>query len=295
MGKCWNCDKEINLREAEIKCDDCGKIINYKCHNCHQWFSIYDEEKKEKISECKTCGFFYCPNCGVCGINCQKENWYKIIKEILNEAELNEDQKIQKICKLIEDIKIGKEQIVCPRGVSISYAKGRIKRCIIRMKGFRVKDDEDIDKFKERLNYITELPIGEIVTINQSREKGSYGQELRDVFNYCLCLGVLIKIKINKIIDGEEKIYDAWRRVEKGECPKLDQKNLFKMECPNKNCKIKTYPLSQTECCNPECRYKKGKNKGQLRKLKLKISNKEICQLNRGEFKKEEDEKIRNY
>jgi len=295
MSECYYCHSEFTLKPEDIKCDNCGKKVNFLCHNCHEWFSIYDEEKKTKIKGCSICGFFVCPNCGVCGDNCQKEDWFFKIKETINNKKFNEDKKIQKICDYIEEIKINKDQRCCSRGVPISYAKNRIKSCIIRMKGYRVKDDEDMNKFKERIENVLNKPIGEILTINQSREKGSYGQEFRDVFNYCLCEGILEKQKVRKIIDGEEIEFIAYRRVENGTCIHLNLKDLIIKICENPECKIKKFPLSQTHCCDPRCNYKTGKNKGKPRKLKLKISNKDICQLNRKFFKKEENAKSKSY
>jgi len=166
---------------------------------------------------------------------------------------------------------------------------------VVRMKGYRVKDEEDMKIFSDRVEEVMDKNIGELLTVNNSREKGSYGQEMRDVFNYCICLGMLEKLKVRKIIDGEEKEFEAYKRVANSSCDFLDIKDLITKVCPNKNCTIRNFPPSQTECCNPECKYKSGKNKGQLRKLKLKISTKDICQLNRTGFIKEEDGKSKYY
>ena len=144
-------------------------------------------------------------------------------------------------------------------------------------------------KFKQRINEILSIDLGIQITVNQSREEGSYGQEYRDVFNYLVCRGKLKKQKVIKEIDGEKKEMRVWRRIENGQCPYLDLKDLIVKSCP----KCKTpYPLEAIECFKEECKIKQGKNKGQLRKLKLKISTKDICQLNRGLFIKEEDAKI---
>lgn len=287
MGTCWNCGKQVTLNKEEVKCDSCGEILNYRCHWCKEWFSVLDETTNQKRKECKVCGFFYCPYCNVCGNNCQTKEWKDIINEILSK-EITLEQKSNKIIELIEEIKLNREQKSCFKGVPISYAKSRIKRCIVKMKGFRVKDDEDMNKFIERYNIVMDKPIGEILSVNKSREKGSYGQEFRDVFNFAICRGKLKKLKIMKIIDGEEIELICYKRVEEGDCPYLDMKDLIIKVCENNQCKIKEFPNSQTHCCNPRCNYKKGKNKGQPRKLKLKISTKDICQLNRGNFEKED-------
>lgn len=284
MGICHNCGKEITLKEEETKCDSCGVIVNYPCHSCKQWFSIAETKL------CKTCGNYYCVNCGVCGINCQKGEWFSRIKEIT--GTLISEEQLEKLIELIEEIKIGKDRRTCPNGVSISYAKNRIKSCVVRMKGYRIKSQEDLEKFIERYKNITDVPLGTTLTINQSRESGSYGQEYRDVFNYAICCG---KLKIKKITKMENDIpveFYVYQRCELGQCKMLDLKNLIVKVCPNKNCKIKTYPLSQTNCCSPECKFKKGDKVGQFYPLKLKISNKDICQLNRGDFKREKDGKM---
>lgn len=279
MGSCYNCGTEFTLKKEEIKCDNCGEIVNYPCWNCKQWIDI------SKTNLCKTCGFYYCYNCGVCGENCQKSYWCINLMEILG-VNINQD-KLQKILDLIEEIKIGKDRRICPRGVSISYAKGRIKSCMVRMKGYRIKNPKDQQMFNKRVEEVLDKPLGYKFTVNQSRENGSYGQEYRDVFNLCICIGKLEKKKIKKKIEDKEVEYEFFERCEKGQCPKLNLNKLIIKVCKNPKCKIKQFPLSQTHCCSPECRYKKGEKKGEFFPLKLKISNKDICQLNRGDFKKD--------
>ncbi len=294
MGTCWNCNKQVTLTKDEVKCDSCGKIVTYKCHWCKEWFSAWDEIKAEKLKECKACGYFYCPNCDVCSNECQTKEWKDIISEIISQDK-SDDEKINKILSFIEEIKLNREQKSCIHEVPISYAKSRIKRCYVRVQGFRVKDAEDMEKFEERLNEVLSIDLGEILSVNKSREKGSYGQEFRDVFNFAICLGKLRKIKIEKYIDGEKQELICYKRTEEGDCPYLDTKELIVKVCENKDCKIKKFPLSENYCCDPRCNYTRGKNKGQPRKLKLKISNKDMCQLNRNHFRKEEDARLQPY
>jgi len=288
MSNCYSCGKEFTLKPEEIKCDNCGNVVNFPCHNCKQWFSLMNEDGIP-IQVCKSCGFYPCPNCGVCGINCQKESWAVIIKEII--PTITPEQQ-SKLLRFIEDIKLNRDQLSCPHGVPITYAKSRIKGCIIRMMGYRIKSQVDLDKFKERAEKVMDINIGETLTVNNSREPGSYGQEWRDVFNYLVCMGKLKKTKIKR----EDKEYEVFERIETSSCPKLDLKDLIKKQCPNKNCKIKIYPASEIRCLCPECKYKSGTRKGQLRELKIKISNKDTCQLNRGDFKKDgESEHLGEY
>jgi len=293
MGTCWNCRKEVTLTKEEVKCDNCGEILTYRCHWCKEWFSVLDELTNEKRKECQACGYFYCPNCNVCGSECPTKEWKDVIKEILGE-EIPLEEKSQKILTLIEDIKLNKEQKSCIRRVPISYAKGRIKSCYVKMQGFRVKDEEDMKKFEERLNQVLSVDLGELLSVTKSREKGSYGQEFRDVFNFATCLGKLKKVKKNKIIDGEKQELILYKRTEDGDCPYLDTKDLIVKVCSNSKCQIKKFPLSETNCCDPRCIYKKGKKKGEFRKLKLKISTKDICQLNRNHFQRGEDARVQS-
>jgi len=289
MGTCWNCGTQITLKNEEVKCDNCKKVINYCCNYCKEWFSLYDESSNLKIKECKVCGYFICPKCGTCSQNCLKEIWQNEITKILS-PEINYQNtpklqlKINRILDFIESIKINHEQITCPnRKVSITYAKNRIKSCFVRILGYKCRDKKDLDKFKERFEEISNVNLGTQLTINQIREEGSYGQEYRDVFNLCVCLGKLKKQIARKTIDGEEIEFECWRRVEEGPCQLFDAKELMKKKCPK--CKEK-YDIEKEYCINEKCIYKKGKLTGQNRKLKLSISNKDICQLNRGGFKK---------
>lgn len=288
MGICYNCEKEISLKDEEVKCDSCGKIVNYCCHNCKKWFSIFHEDKK--LDECKVCGFFVCPNCFTCGYDCQKYEWSHQIKNIILNDKISYQQKTKRIVDYIQEIKLNKDEKNCNlRGIPISYAKGRIKSSVVRMMGYRVKNEDDLLKFKQRLNNILSLPIGTILTVDGLRESGNYGQEYRDVLNYGVCLGKLERKISKKFINEKEIRYENYKRVENGKCPKLDQEKLIIKVCPNPKCRIKEFPLNQTECCDTLCIYKKGKNKGEFPKLKIKISNKDICQLNRGGFKKDGD------
>jgi len=239
------------------------------------------------------CGYYPCPKCGTCEENCLREVWQEEINKILA-PEINYSNtpclqiKINKILKFIEEIKISHDKKTCPKGVPITYAKNRIKTCIARMKGYRIKSDGDLQKFNERVEEILDKELGEQLTITSSREEGSYGQEYRDVFNYCICEGILKKQKVTKIIDGIEMQIEIYRRVNRGQCEQLDLKDIIFKKCYR--CK-KEYPLdSPLEYC--DCyTYKKGKNEGHFPTLKIKLSNKNTCQLNRNLFEKDGESK----
>lgn len=284
MGTCWNCNTELTLQENQTNCDNCGEILYYKCNNCKKEFEIVDKESKEKLEECKLCGFFKCPYCKVCSWNCKKYNWEREILKILR-PEITQGncptilEKVKKIVDYLENEKISIYRKSCPeRNVPITYAKNRIKSLLAKFEGFRVKDDEDRKAFLKRFDKITEKEIGTILTVNQSKEKGSYGQEYRDAFNLAVCLGKFEIIRKKKINSEEE--YDVFKRCEKSPCKFLAREDLIINYC--ETCK-KVFPRRVEYCdvCPP---YKKGKEKGQLRKLKERLNNKDTCQMYRGDF-----------
>jgi hypothetical protein len=274
MGKCYECGTEFTLKQEETICDTCKKTVNYPCNNCKQWFSIADDNGK-KIEECKTCGFFVCPNCNDCGPNCAKIEWYSIIKGILS-TNLTEDIKIRKICNYIEEIKSGKEQKLCPRKVPISYAKGRIKMCLARMEGYNIKNSIDKEKFKERLDKIFAEQIGYTFTITDKRENGNYGQEYRDAVNAAICYG---KIKAHWMQRENGDKYLLYERTNGNACPLLNANDILIKRC--RKCK-KYFPTYQNFCNT--C-----KKKGEPIELILKVNNKDICQLARSAFKRRGD------
>lgn len=280
MGKCSNCGVQFTLKNEEIICDNCKEIVNYPCHNCKRWFEILDDEN-QRIKECLVCGFFVCPYCSSCGVDCNKIFWEQKIRNIF-EMSVEQDLKIKLICDYIQEIKIGKEQKLCPKKVPLSYAKGRIKSCLVRTLGMNTKSILDKEKFQQRLNNIFDLEEGTTFVITEKREEGSYGLEYRDVINTAICYGK-IKASWEKRKDGLE--YLLYTKINSSPCPKLDDKNLLFRFCPN--CKTQFDNLSLEFC--PHCQYKKTTNKhssGEPKKLILKISNKDTCQLNRGAFVK---------
>lgn len=282
MGSCWNCETQLTLEEKGAKCDSCGEIVRYWCNNCKEPFDVLNKETLEKLKECKACGYFYCPKCNVCSGGCPKGEWIKKIKEIFNMDywKIHTD-KWKELLDFIEDIKLGKERRTCQKGVPISYAKNRVKSLLCRLEGYRVRNEEDKRRFGERMDKILNLPIGEIIIINKVREDGTYGQEYRDAFNLSICLG---KLKVTWRENKEGKKYALFERTDTETCHNLIKKDLLITECENKECSTKVFPKG-TEHCNI-CYYKKGEKKGQPYKTKTRVSNKDACQLYRGDFKK---------
>jgi len=290
MGTCWNCNTQLSLGKDRTNCDMCGSIIYYKCNSCKEEFEVLDKKTKKKLKECKLCGYFICPSCGVCSWSCPKYEWEKEILKILR-PEITQGsipnllEKVRNIVNYFEEEKGGKEQRVCPeRKVLISYAKNRIKSLLAKAEGFRVKDEEDKDAFIQRLDEVTEKEIGVELKISEVREDGSYGQEYRDAFNLLVCLGKLNIIKKSFEKDGEIIEYDSYIRCEKGKCNLLAKDNLILNECKNPNhIGNRRFPLKLTHC--PSCPiHSSGKNKGQQWELKKRLNDKDVCQLYRGSF-----------
>lgn len=288
MGTCWNCNTEVTLKADQTQCDNCGEIIFYRCNDCKGEFDILDKESKNKLEECKFCGYFKCPYCGVCSWSCERYKWEReLLKKFSPEVTTGNCpkllEKIREIIDYFEDIKVSTKRMSCPeRGVPISYAKNRIKSLLAKFEGFRVKDEGDRDAFLSRFKEITAVEIGEERTVSGSREKGSYGQEYRDAFNLAVCLGKF-EIRRVKKKDSEEE-YDLFVRCEKPPCRFLARDDLVVTHC--ERCK-KKFPKGMLYCdvCPP---YQKGKDAGGSRKLKERLSNKDTCQVYRGDFKKKD-------
>jgi len=276
MGSCYKCGTQITLKEEEVRCDNCNEIVNYPCHSCKQWFSI------EGAKLCAVCGFYLCPECGSCGENCEKEIWFTIIKEMVGETLTN--KKIRKITDYIEQIKSTKDRKNCFKGVPISYAKNRIKMCLAKMEGYGKKDFIDQTKFKERLQKLQQREVGYSFIISKERESGSYGQELRDVCNLMVCLG---KLNVKKKINKDKREYFLYTRIQESPCEYLLKKDVVIKKCP-RDCGKTEFTKEATHC---ECKYTKGKKIGESPELIVKTTNEDSCQMNRGNFKKRQDEK----
>jgi len=280
MGTCWSCNKQVSLSKEQTKCDTCGETLFYSCNNCKNEFTV--ENKNQKLLECKLCGYFFCPNCGVCSYNCKRYIWQDTIMKILApEFSFMKypilKSKIEKIINYIIEEKTSNKRKECINNIPITYAKGRIKSLMVKLDGFRVKNIKDRDAFVKRVQELTDRVIGFKTTISNIREEGSYGQEYRDAFNLLVCLG---KMQITWIPATEDKPeYALYERVDNSPCKYLSKEELVINEC--EKCK-KRYPQEIIECSN--CFYKKGKNKGSNVKTKKRLNNCDTCQMYRGDF-----------
>lgn len=290
MGKCWNCKKEITLKEDEVRCDSCGEIVKYSCWYCTKFFYVLQDDDT-KVKECDVCGYFICPDCGRCNQECPNFDWRKQQQQLIdccpNNCRYN-DARTKKEKKLIDDIiksKIGKKRTVCPkRGVYRSY-KERIKKYYELAKGINTKNKHDRKKYVERFKRIKNMVAGESVTVNQTKDDGTYGQEDRDALNATVCFGWMEKEWIEKD-DGTK--YERFTRIKWKKCEFFDVSKLQVKYCTNKKCpdgnNKKSLPMNTIQCClyKKDTKYHK---KGEPYLLKIKKqTNVDICQLNDDNF-----------
>lgn len=293
MGICWNCGNEAILKEEETRCDRCKVIVRYWCNGCKQPFDVQDKKNK-KQRECKWCYFFVCPNCSACSPTCSKYKHKEIVRKYLNGLVAIDkyeelDKVSQKIVDYFEKIRNSLDKTSCIFGVPKTYAKEKIKGILARMEGFKTKSKTDQIAFEKRYEETLDKPLGFKFTIKQAREDGTYGQEYRDVFNLCVCLGKLKYKKESFKNDKEIEIeFDTWIRVQDNRCINFDNLELIVKYCV----KCKGVFSRNEEYCN-KCIYEKdSKNhkKGDRRQLIEKLSNNPTCK-NLGGFKKKGDGK----
>lgn len=279
MGTCHNCNTQVTLKDGESKCDNCKEVLRYCCHQCNNWFFIRDQNQN-KLKECKVCGFFYCPLCGICGPDCAKSIWRERLNTINPKLQATQ---ISDVIKLLEEIKYGKENVNCLNLVPITYAKTKIKSLFARMDGFKTKSEKDTEAFKRRVMDILDKPLGWKMNVNELRENGSYGQEYRDALNIGICTG---EIKANIIRKEDGRKYIEYERIQEPPCNYLVKiGDLIINHCS----KCQSVFEKEELFCN-RCVYKKGKNKGQPLKLKKRLSNIDSCKFPRNDFKKIKDE-----
>lgn len=293
MGTCWKCGKDVFLKEEDTHCDSCKNIVRYVCNTCHKSFDVVDKATKEKLKECKWCNFFVCPNCSACSLDCSKYIHANKVKAILNGIipidkydQLN--NKAIAIVAYFEEIKMSHKRTMCEFGVPKTYAKQRIKEIVCKMKGYRVRDENDMKAFEQKQEEVLDKNIGYEFTIGNTRDNGSYGQEYRDVFNFCVCMGKLkYQRKTFTTEKGIEITYDSWLRIEEGRCPFLDVDEVIVKRCPN--CQ-KIYSRNEIYCL--DCLYKRGgkkHEKGSHYELIEKQSDNPTCRALDKFKQKEED------
>lgn len=300
MGRCWKCDTELRLAEDEWLCDNCGKIVGYRCWKCKKDFEVRDGNSHKKLPECNFCGDFFCPHCGSCKEDCPKITHERTIFNILGgqvkclngnlDMHLvvdNYETRIKRVVDyMINKFKEPKLQKICPYGVYQSYARGtkdmqgRIKQLLAKISGHGVKGKLDMDGFNEKLNRILNLIEGQETTVEKIRDNGRYGQEERDALNLGICLRQM-SARPYKNKNGETGIIYKKIKYEGISCHYLRNDNLITKKCPNCNLDYNNPKLVElynpnTSVC-PKCVYVKGKNKGKNYTLKIRQTNTFIC------------------
>ena len=289
MGTCWNnnCGKQVTLKPDEVKCDNCGMVLAYICHTCKNKFEIVDNGKKREL--CAVCGYFICPQCSACGgKECQKNEWREGIIKIYPGSTINQ---VNEAVDFMEKQRITTDRKWCPeRQVPISYAKSKNKSLLAKQQGFmsvKRKKFLDIQLFKKRESELISQPLGKVCTISEFRNPGTYGQEYKDAFNLLVCLGKYRIIWQKK--DDDAEAFASYERVNEEPCTNLlNDQTIVINECTNPKCSNgnpKRFTLDVEYC--DQCIHRKGKNKGKFFKTKARLTNVDLCQAYRGDFKKE--------
>lgn len=274
MGICQNCGKKINLKPEDKVCPLCGENP-YSCWNCQTEVDITK-------AQCSLCGYFECPSCQMCGPDCRIEELVKEVKQ----------GSIKEMIRQIYSLFQGSDRRQCLNRVPISYAEHKLRNLVLKMQGFKVKGDKDMAAFGEKYNQlIDKKPLGATWTINQVREVGTHGQELREASYLGVCLGQVAVTQMVKKVKSKGQIkaihYDVFSRVDKKPCQFLNY-DLQILRCPK--CKTiydKKYAKAGNFCTSPSCKpFAKGRNKGQRARLKLIASKEQLCTLPRLNFRK---------
>ncbi len=266
MGICQKCRENISLKDDELYCPNCGELP-YECWNC--------KEEITNRKQCIKCGFYPCEYCGVCGKACN-------LASIIEEVKLlpTDREKIERAFEYFE----GKPKLNCIENVPISYSKNRLRQLFLKMNGKNVKAPNDAALFRERFRKIRSSLLSSTWTVNDLREAGTYGQEVRDASYLAVCHGFAKATQIEKVVKGKKQKYVMFERTNMATCPLLNTKKLLVKRCGKCH---KTFDDENLTTC-PDCIFTKGKQKGQPPMLKEVNSHVDLCQLPRIKFKKRE-------
>lgn len=268
-SKCHHCGKIIKLKKKNT-CPHCEKNP-YHCRICGEIIT------NDKL--CYSCGFFICEHCGACGgeeFNCAA---ILIAKE---------DEELLYSIRQAFELKKNPPQRECPRGVPISHAHGNIKDMELKLLGFNVKSEEDRKKFNERLDYLSNLPIGTKTTVSILRDDGSLGKETRVILNRLICSGLFKKQK--KFI-----IKEIQRGKRKGETYKIPYDEFIRID-DEKPCEYLESEMGYKKCEDCGKKYLGTENfcikETHKKPIRLKTYKKEseMCKLETKEFKKKKEE-----
>lgn len=198
------------------------------------------------------------------------------IKQII-ESNLSVEKKIDKIMELIQNLiktKENKSKSFCYRLVPKSYAKKRIKEIILKFSNIKTKDKEDSEIFKKRYDELSNLPLNSSITVSKIREKGSYGQEYRDVINLMICEG---KFSIEKMELTKKDIRNFYKRTNNEFCSYYSPENIWSKKCLKCKSTMESIDILKCPFCNFEsfinlptkkniCNYSRFKSKINIEK-----------------------------
>jgi len=284
MSKCPFCNEEIILEGKQTTCHNCHRILQLDCWNCHETFKIIKKEDSKKLKECRWCFWWHCPSCNSCKQSCEGRSHKKNIMQKAPELTIENAQKIVDYFELLQEEKPHKE---CYREVPRTHAKKEIKEMLCRFEGKKTRDEEDTRAFQKRYEELKDSPLETPMTINQKREKGTFGKEDRIVLNLLVCEGKFYKTKNEFLKNGKIIQSEFWIRREIGICPYFN---------PHAKKLVKTCSscgVSQKEgdiCPDIKCVHKNNSKyvkKGDYRKLTEINSNIPTCK-NLSNFKNRE-------
>lgn len=310
MGVCKKCGAEVSLSRTEIECENCNEELTFVCHDCHNEFSVGkfkdEKDKKQKLRfiaenkdipekvlneikeyECKFCGFFVCPHCGVCGKGCSKHIY---VQKLISWG-VTVDNATTFVKDISEELKQGVSPTYCPKGVPYSYAKTEIKTLWGRMFGIGVKkedgikDEEDVEAFNKKLEDIENMEIGQEITAVELRPKGEDEKLYRTALNVSVCFG-LVKKEILQDEKDKNKKYERFIRIEGERCPNCDINKGLVWQCPKKKEHKKQFTGKIEEVLCYDCKpYKKNAKRAGLQPImNLKKTNAKSCIMSRSEF-----------
>jgi len=123
-----------------------------------------------------------------------------------------------------------KTQECCHKGVSKSYCYNNIGRAYKHLAGHK-GTDADQKVFNDRFEEIETMEIGREECVKYFKEKGGYGQEYRDVLNFCVCMGLIEKtVKIKDL-----KPVHYFKRIDGVKCEFLNKQTEINGKVKDKN------------------------------------------------------------
>ena len=115
----------------------------------------------------------------------------------------------------------------CVNIIPKTFAKKNLLKTYNKLIGKKKRSMKDHLAYIERLNNITDMKLGEFEVIEKARKDGENGTDTRDVFNWAVCRGLILKKQKNKsqMNKNEFDYYERFERIEKKPCKFLKTNN----------------------------------------------------------------------